>query len=253
MSKYCILSLPRTGSTWLSSAIGNALFISQNYINLGEFINPSARSDKIYKLEDGYIKEYNEQLIIGNYNSFVNDRMDMIVNANKDQPTVLKYMYWPFRHPDVNYLGNLQQIVDHGYRIISLDRDLFDCAVSFTVMVATGVSHRWRNGIGKFKYTGDLVAGEVEKFETITLIEDDFKSYYLSYIIADKLKKELEAKANCSRVNYSNMGFDCFREKIPFGIHSYNIKLYDLPYDKLITNYSNLLEIKERIDKAYGK
>ena len=248
--RYCILSIPRTGSTWLNSGIGYCFSRLKNYINLNEFFTPFMNNNH-YKINDNnmiyHATEITEKFEINDINEFNKFRMDILLNGNVKQPLILKYMYWPFEGVNYNDLENLKKIQNHNIKIININRDTFESAISFYVAKHTGIAHRYLIDANSSWYqSGSGRVASITK-PKISIDINDFEIIYMQFIAADAYKQKMTDELNCTSVNYNTLRMDCFEKGIPFQAISHVQKLYDDDYSSIVTNYDKLLEIKEKI------
>lgn len=250
MFRYCVLSIPRTGSTWLTNGIGYTYHRFKNYINLHEFITPFTRVYSRYELdENNIITEFTEvaPYEVSNPSNFVNSRLDILLKGDVNQPLVLKYMYMTRPLKETNDLDNLQRIQDHKIIIVNLIRDTFDSTISSAVAGLTGIHHKWETDKGEFWST---TKGTIPKINIPNIIVPalDFKATYFQMKQADNEKQKMAELLGCIMVNYNNLRFDCINNKIPFQNFTHSRKVYDVDYREIIQNYDQLLEIKEQVD-----
>jgi hypothetical protein len=150
MIRYCVLSLPRTGSTWLLEGIASHLsstYPDKNFINLGEFFTPSINlhksemytkyyvdKDKLIKKikQDDIVLENSEHVV-----SFINKRLDILLDGSEQQSMILKYMYSNYVDKRINDLENLTKIKNHNFTIVNINRDPFESTVSVLVSKKT--------------------------------------------------------------------------------------------------------------------
>jgi hypothetical protein len=248
-----VLSIPRTGSTWLTNGIGNTYHRFANYVNLHEFFTPFTRINSRYNLDDNnFIKEFveTEPYEILNPTDFINSRMDILLNGNINQPLVLKYMYWTRNFNETNDLNNLQKIQNHKIIIVNLVRDEFESALSSIMAQITGINHRWQNTKGEYWSTSN---GEKTKIDisSINVCALDFQATYFQMKQANIEKQKIADLLGCTTVNYNNLRFDCIDKKIPFQNFTHSRKLYDIEYSEIIKNYDELLEIQHTIDSKW--
>lgn len=254
MFRYCVLSIPRTGSTWLTNGIGHTYHRFKNYINLHEFCTPFTRINSRYKLDDNnIIKEFfeTEPYEVLNPTNFVNSRVDILLKGDINQPLVLKYMYMTRPLKETNDLDNLQRIKDHKIIIVNLVRDTFDSTISAAVAGLTGINHKWETAKGEYWSTSN---GEKTKINIPNIIVPalDFKAAYFQMKQANIEKQKMADLLGCTTINYNNLRFDCINNKIPFQNYTHSRKVYDVDYSEIIKNYDQLLEIKERVDNMFS-
>ena len=251
--RYCVLSIPRTGSTWLVNDIGHCFSILKNYIHLNEFFTPFVY-DKHYKLDDNkmiyHSKEITDKFEVCDFNEFNDSRMDILLNGNIKQPLVLKYMYWSREVLNLKYndLENLKKIQNHNIKIININRNVFESCISYCVATTSGISHKYEDNMISWYHT-DL--GRVLEIVQPKIIIDntDFEIIYMEFIAAFIRKQKMADELNCITVNYNTLKRDCFNNKIPFQLISGSKKLYNEDYSSIITNYNQLLETKEKVEK----
>ena len=252
--RYCVLSIPRTGSTWLVNDIGHCFSRLKNYIHLGEFFTPFV-DDKHYKLDDNKMiclsKEITDKFEICDFNEFNQSRMDILLKGNIKQPLVLKYMYWYRDSLDLKYndLENLKKIQNHNIKIVNINRNVFESCISYCVANISGIYHKFEFNMNTWYHTDS--AGRVPEITQPTIIVDntDFEIIYMEFITAAIYKQKMADALNCMTVNYNILKKDCFNNKIPLRSISNSKKLYDEDYSSIITNYNQLLETKEKVEK----
>ena len=248
--RYCVLSIPRTGSTWLNSGIGYCFSRLKNYINLNEFFTPFMNNNH-YKINNDKMiylaTEITDKFEIDDINEFNKFRMDILLNGNIKQPLILKYMYWPFEGVRYNDLENLKKLQNHNINIININRDTFESAISFYVAKYTGIAHKYVVNSGTTWYQTSAGKSPNITKPIITIDNSDFEIIYMQFIAASIHKQQIADELNCTTVNYKSLRMDCFNKNIPFQPISHLQKLYDEDYSSIITNYDQLLEIKEKI------
>jgi hypothetical protein len=251
--RYCVLSIPRTGSTWLVNDIGRSFSGLKNYIHLGEFFTPFV-DDKHYKLDDNkmiyHSKEITDKFQVCDFNEFNESRMDLLLNGYIKQPLVVKYMYWSrevFGLKSID-LENLKRIQNHNIKIININRNVFESCISYCAAKTSGISHRFEYSMTAW-YQTDL--GRVPEIVQPKIIIDntDFELTYMEFIAGFIHKQKMADELNCVTVNYNTLKRDCFNNKIPFQSISHTKKLYNEDYNSIITNYNQLLETKEKVEK----
>jgi hypothetical protein len=252
--RYCILSIPRTGSTWLQNGIGHCFSRLKNYINLNEFFTPFVNNNH-YTLDDNKMichqKEITDNVEIDDVNKFNKFRMDFILNGNIKQPLIVKYMYWPYEgsiNSEYSVLDNLKKIQNHNIKIININRNVFESAISYCVAKTTGIVHKYESGTGSWYHTNN---GRLDKIiqSPVEIDNKDFEFIYMGFIGAARYKQKMADELNCPNINYNTLRIDCFNNKIPFQYISHTKKLYNEDYSSIIANYSQLIETKEKVEK----
>jgi hypothetical protein len=255
MLRYCILSIPRSGSTWLLTGINHVTYPFKNSINLHEFFTPFTRPFVRYELDDiNNIIEVVEKTRIDviNLSDFIDSRMDIFLKGDSKQPLVFKYMYWSRNEFNITDIDNLKKIQNHNVTIINLNRNVFDSTISALSSGMTGNNHRWntpKDGEWWSTVNGRSITIDISK---IIIPEVDFEATYMQFIMAYREKQKLSDELGCKTINYESLRTDCIKNKIPFQILSHSKKLYDIGYNQIIENYDKLLEIKEKINVEMG-
>jgi hypothetical protein len=258
MFRYCVLSIPRTGSTWLTNGIGFAYHRFANYVNLHEFFTPFTNQFSRYQLDNNnMIKEFTElnPYEVLNPTDFINSRMDLLLSGDINQPLVLKYMYWTRNFNETNDLDNLQKIQNHKIIIVNLVRDEFESALSSIMSQLTGINHRWQNPKGQYWSTSNGEKTEID-ISRMNVCALDFQATYFQMKQANIEKQKIADLLGCTTVNYNNLRFECIDKKIPFQQMSFqqmalSRKLYDIGYSEIIKNYDELLEIRHAVDSKW--
>jgi len=257
MFRNCILSTPRTGSTWLTTGIGGPYSRLKNYVDLGEFFTPYSDGWNGYSLdENNIIKKIDCTDLPDNVEDFAHNQIQLLLSGNIKQPLILKYMYLPYFVQDNlnNHLKILKKIQDHSIKIINLNRDIFESTISVLVVARTGLWARQRLLFDQEDWATD----EGKKFNidlsTLSNIEIDpgeFQAIYLENLNMFKEKQKISDALGCVTVNYDSLSQDCKDNKIYFRSVNRCKKLYDFPYSDLVTNYNQLLEIANAIKASY--
>jgi hypothetical protein len=251
MSRYCILSLPRTGSTWLLEGIASHLlstYTDKNFINLGEFltlsINESDKYIKYYTDENKLIQQVkqldkvpeNSEYVL----SFINKRLSILLDGTNQQSIILKYMYSNHVDHRINDLENLTKIKNHDFTIVNINRDPFESALSYLVSKQTNnwiKSTLWDN-----KNIESVTASSV------TIPINYFKITYNIFLRVSKEKQKVTDDLNCVSVNYKSLVQDCIANQIPFEENNNCQKLYNIDYNSIVTNYDEILSLKSDND-----
>ena len=66
------------------------------------------------------------------------------------------------------------------------------------------------------------------------------------------LKQQIAADLECKTIKFNNLREDCLLNKIPFHSQSHSTKVYDEDYSDIITNYNDLLEIRDEVNTHYA-
>jgi hypothetical protein len=254
MIRYCVLALPRTGSTWLHEGIASHLsstYSDKNFINLGEFFTPSINLHKLEMHTKYYVDKDNliqkikqDDIVLENSEhvvSFINKRLDILLDGSEQQSMILKYMYSNYVDKRINDLENLTKIKNHNFIIVNINRDVFECTLSYLVSKQTNIwikSTLWDNK------KIDLITPA-----SVIIPLDYFKLTYITYLKISEEKQKLAENLCCVTVDYKTLVQDCNINKVPFEENNNCQKLYDMDYNTIITNYDEILRLKAEIDK----
>jgi hypothetical protein len=254
MNRYCVLSLPRTGSTWLLEGIGESIEATDNnFINLGEFFTPTIVANRNYEKHTKYfvdekniikkvktsepVLENTEHII-----NFVNNRINILTTGNTEQSIVVKYMYANHVHNKINDLEILNKIQNHNFTVVNINRNPFTSAISYLIGRRTNVWIRSTNW--------DCQHIDAIAKTTITAPTMQFKVTYSSFLKLYQKKQQLANRLKCVTVNYESLVQDCLINNIPFNENNNCKKLYNVDYTTLITNYDELLNVKDEVDNT---
>lgn len=214
-NRWCIISGPRTGSTWLEHLIWT-YFKKENdkSVHLGEILFPPISKQWFYKLdENNYIIQKT-----GGYlgNNLYNDVVDLLKSSNVSQPIVLRVFTQAELYSKEQYIDFFHDLEKLGFKFISLNRNVFDRAVSLYFMEQSKIVHRWDDTNGYF-YTnldGQIVKNISEQSAHI-IDENKFHDAYNRCNDFINLQQEIVNHINHIKVNYETMIEDCLIEQIP--------------------------------------
>jgi len=250
MTRYCVLSIPRTGSTWMVNDVGRHYSTLKNYITLNEYFTPFMKDNVCYHLDENnmiYSTIEKDHIEISDVNEFRNKRLDILLKGDKNQPLIIKYMYWSHAVPENSDLENLQKIKDHNITIVNINRNPFESTISLLISKRTGVTHHWDTESESWYSTEAGRQTEISVTK-VSIRPSDFEGLYTSFLIAYNDKLKLVDNLGCITVNYNTLESDCLNNNIPLEVNPHSKKLYDIPYSEIIQNYEELLEIKHKID-----
>jgi hypothetical protein len=264
MLRYCVLSIPRSGSTWLTSGIFHILRSLRGIVNLCEY-NVLMHDNHIYELDDKnyvlqqYTKKFTAEEIKNvegtmNVQEFIDNRINLLANSNINQPLILKYLVWHgFCSVKYNDYDNIKKLQDANFVVLNLDRNPFDCAISREVVEHTGIVHCWKNSTNmKYWHTTEGNKYQVDAKPRCVIDTEEFKVNYAEYLMTYNLKQQIASDLKCLTISYDNLREDCLINKVPFHYHSHSAKLYDEDYSDIILNYDDLVKIKHDVDTKYG-
>jgi hypothetical protein len=128
-----------------------------------------------------------------------------------------------------------------GFNFISLDRNIFDRAISWYIMETTGIQHRiGRKNIDIYTSWAD---SQIEiSTDQIRVDVEKFLEFYKLCDIDNKLRLDMNYMLPVKHVNYETLMQDCANNNIPISTNIAIKKTYDLPYKDKIANWEELIE-----------
>jgi len=230
--RWCIVSGPRAGSTFLESSIYEEIkLINPIAIRLEEPIQPEIGGN--YSL----ITIPNNNIVVLKTlpqidvtpKHLSSSLLDILYRSNYDQGITLKI--FPNRdhlseHEYLHFFESLHQV---GFKFISLERNTFNCTISLAMALKT---NQWHNINSKFNQTEKM---HIDKNWFSILLQQAITNQELRRRLLNYYNYELPI------IHYETMRADILKYDIPFKQSSYQ-KTYQKPYDELIENYSELME-----------
>jgi hypothetical protein len=250
--RWCIISGPRSGTNWLEDLIWTHFHkITRFSVKLGEIILPSSGYKHPITLGKSKIIIRTDNTRIGTPKEpqqFLQNQTDLILESNINQPAVMRVFCQTWIYSKDDYLDFFQKIQNCGFQFISLDRNLFDRAISWSMMEHTGFVHRYKSSESDI-YTAftDRVKPEIST-EKIKIDVDKFVEYYKLCKIDTKERQDIEYMLPIRRVSYESLIQDCVDNNIPISVPDITIKkLYDEDYKDTIENYQELVEAASQL------
>lgn len=251
MNRYCVLSLPRTGSTWLLEGIAESIQpinIDNNFINLGEFFTHFIYNKyiKYYVDASNVIRKVKQSDVVTENTAYITNlienRLSILNLGNDKQSIVVKYMYANHVDNKINDLEILNKIQNHNFTVVNINRNPFTSAISYLIGRRTNV---WIRSTNWDCQHIDSIAKT-----NITASTMQFKVTYSAFLKLHQEKQQLANRLKCVTVNYESLVQDCLINNIPFNENNNCKKLYDVDYTTLITNYDELLNVKDEVDNT---
>lgn len=236
-NRWCIISGARSGSRYLEDLIFNGLPRTKlkPSIKLGEFLS----EDFIMYLDSNGTDIFKKQDIASVERREYMDRVLQEIQENDTTSVVTRIFVQPHlistKTPLDLVSAELQKFKNLNFNFIFLQRNIFDRAISALVAHKT---NRWLR-----------LKQEKSVWQTMTIDSESFICQ-INYI-----NKQLEITKNlinsvaisCSLVNYETMFQDCLNNNIPMSTESNLVKTYDVPYQKIILNYHELVTAYEKL------
>lgn len=245
-NRWCIVAGPRSGSTWLELLLIEHLkFIKQYPTNLGEFFHLAVAKkeqfilDKYNYIRVGY-RQYNET-----DQEIYEDRLSMLLANDTKQSLAMRLFPQNYTFNFIDYTSLAKKIQDCNFKFISLYRNIFARAISWSVMDHSSIMHLFKENNFEF-YT--LTTGIKEKtaIEPFYICPKKFTSFLLLSVQDDISRRIINDEVDAVEINYDNLIPDIKNLGItvlPTSIHP----VYEIPYDKLIINYDQLLDIFHKL------
>jgi len=243
--RYCIIAGPRSGSTWLEFIVsGNLKYKNMKPQRLGEFFHPHVAKTEQFVLSE------NNQIIPGKQEYLsdqetVNNRMSMIVAGDHEQSLTMRLFPQEYSFNFIDYLELAKNLEACNFKFISLHRDVFSRALSWAVMDQTSIVHLFKEGDIQYHTTfqGNRNKTNTEPFN---ICPKNFTRILLMVVRDDISRRMISDIVKPVEISYDNIPNDI--RKLGFRIFNTHIlPVHELPYNKLITNYDQLLDIYNKL------
>lgn len=245
-NRWCIIAGPRSGSRWLEDSIWAHYFeITRFAQRLGEVIHPIAGNKCPPLLGKANMLYQNEDCLhygaAENLHSFLKQQTDIIIKSNPIQPLTMRVFCQSWHYSAEEYVDFFEKMQQCGFYFISLDRNIFDRAVSWYMMESTGIQHRMsREKIDVYtSWSGNKTNAPTD---SITVDVEKFLEFYKLCDIDNKLRLDMNYVLPVKHVNYETLIQDCADNNIPTSTNIAIKKTYDLPYKDKIANWEELME-----------
>ena len=239
-NRLCIIAGPRSGSTWLELLLIEHLrFIKKNPTSLGEFFHLDVAKKQQFILVNNYIKFGDQQ--VTTHQEIYENRLTMLSNNNQNQSLTMRLFPQNYIFDFIDYITLAKKIQDCNFKFISLYRNIFARAISWASMDHSSIMHLFKENNFEFYTT---TAGKQEKntVEPFYICTKKFTSFLLLSLQDDISRRIINDIVGAIEINYDSLVQDIQALGItilPTTIHP----VHELPYDKLIINYDQLLEI----------
>jgi hypothetical protein len=243
-NRWGIISGPRTGSTWLEHSIGDALLEhDSSTVQLGEFIHPHIGFNNTINILPGNKLE----CIKEQRNSF-NSKQELIqygrriINTGNITQSVTCRIFTQIDHYSYYQYRDLFTVMhNRGFKLINLNRNLFDRTLSLYFALETGIWHRVNveNQISLVRHS------EMPQDKNIKPIEIDINKFISNYLylkIDTEIRRHLFKDLPGISINYENMQEEIKQHDIPFVFNKVFIRTHEENYEKFILNYDEVLK-----------
>ena len=244
MNRWCIVSGPRSGSTYFEACIYSALLAKDaDAQKLQEFIHPYVAFDNTVSL----LPNKKIKFIEGTHNGLKTktqlvDHIKSIIALSDITQSLTCRVFCQFNHHSKNdFIDFLSLLVNQNFQLINLNRHLLDRAISLYFALETGIWHRTviDNQIKLIRHSD---APQDKNIDKISVDVKKFKSIY-NYIGLDlKLRNEIFQSLPCINVSYENMYNDVIKYNIPFLKNETYIKVHNDIYENYILNYKEVVD-----------
>jgi hypothetical protein len=249
-NRWCIIGGPRTGSTWMSSLLIHRSRLYKHNVDLAEFFEHTNLFNFVIN-EHNFIEE-SVPVAPGDPYDLLCTRLDMIRQSNKGQPAVIKLFVKPYNFPELDYIQLIKEIQELNFQCLILKRNLLDRTISWTLANQTKIMHKWDRNTEIFLDTQDKgrIKGNVmvEQMVADTTIFTDLYRMILQEI---PIMNQIESEFNFPIINYEKLKVDLISNKIFYG-WSGSKKIYENPYNQFVINYTELVDIANKLNKEYN-
>ena len=243
--RYCIVAGPRSGSTWLEFIVLSHLKSKKiNTQRLGEFLHP------VVAINEQFILSNTNQIVYGKkqwatYQETFNGRMEMLLANDPTQSLTMRLFPQEYLFDFIDFIDVAKKLESCNFKFISLYRNIFARAVSWAVMDHTAIVHLFKKNNSQYHIT---FHGKKEKsiVAAIQICPKNFTRIMLMAVQDDIVRRLISEVVEVVEVDYDNLKHDL--QQIGVATYSTDIlPVHELPYNKLITNYDQLLDIYQKL------
>ena len=245
-NRWCIIGGPRSGSRWLEDSIWAYFFNNNRFAQrLSEVIHPLVGNlCQVIVGNSGCLslKDNKDAVEAPDFGKFLKQQTDLILQGDINQPLTMRVFCQTWHYTNEEYLDFFKKMQTHGFNFISLERNLFDRALSWYIMDMTSVQHKLVN---KDTVVYTTLSGDRQPhlgLDNITVDVEKFLEFYTLCGIDDQTRKDIEYFLPVKSVTYENLIQDCNRQNIPIANNVAITKLYESGYKDKIKNYQDLVE-----------
>jgi hypothetical protein len=244
-NRWCIISGPRSGSTWIEKSIFNAIQTHDpSAQRLQEIINPNFGLKNTIKLLPDRKIEFIEgkKIELQNYKQLLDYIAMVMTIGDKNQGLTCKVFPQENHFAIAEYSKFFEMLCNNQFQFIHLKRNLFDRTVSFYFALETDVWHRIideQNQIEMISSSGptkNIVSKE------ITIDISKFINHYKYLQQDEEARQTILSKLPHIEINYETLNEDICQYDIPFFYDTVFLKIYEQPYKEIISNYDQLVQ-----------
>jgi hypothetical protein len=243
--RYCIIAGPRSGSTWLEFILIEHLkSINITPTRLGEFLQP------VVAKNEQFVLSKNNQIVLGKKEwitdqETIEGRLSMILNGDPFQSITMRMFLQNYFFNFVDYIDIIKKLATCNFKFISLHRSIFSRALSWIVMEHSSIIHLLKVGNAQYHTT---LQGNKEKtnIDPFYVNPKDFTRVLLMVVQDDITRRIIDDIVDVTKIDYDNLEQDLRQLDIDM-LPTQILPVHEMPYNKLITNYNQLLDIYNKL------
>jgi hypothetical protein len=239
--KYCIVAGPRSGSTWLEFILIEHLkSINIHPTRLGEFLQPVVAKNEQFTLSADNNIVYGKRQWTTDQETF-DGRLSMILHSNHYQSLTMRLFPQNYFFNFIDYIDVAKKLKSYNFKFLSLHRNVFSRALSWAVMEHTSIIHLFNVNNTQYHTT---FQGKKEKtsIEPFYVCPINFTRILLMAVQDDISRRIINEVVDAVEVDYDSLEQDIQQLKITV-LPTQIYPVHELPYESLITNYNQLLDI----------
>ena len=243
--RYCIVAGPRSGSTWLEFILIEHLkSIKMNPTRLGEFLQPVVARNEQFILSNNNNIVYGKQQWVTDQETF-EGRLSMILTGNHSQSITMRLFPQNYFFNFVDYIDVAKKFTTCNFKFISLYRNIFARALSWAVMDQSSIIHLFN--VNNIQYHTTF-QGNKEKtsVEPLYVCPINFTRILLMAVRDDISRRMINDAVSVVEIDYDNLEQDIQQLEINV-LPTQIFPVHDLPYESLITNYDQLMDIYHKL------
>lgn len=245
--RWCIIAGPRSGSTWLEFIVlGHLRSKKMNTARLGEFLHPGVAKHEQFVLSSSNQILYGKKQWPSDQETF-EGRMLMLLANDPTQSLTMRLFPQNYFFEFIDFIDVAKKLESCNFKFISLHRNIFERALSWAAMDHTGIVHLYKNKENNSQYH-TTYHGIKEKsiVESIQICPKNFTRLMLMVVQDDISRRMINEAVSVVEIDYDNLEQDIQQLKINV-LPTQISPVHELPYNKLITNYDQLLDIYDKL------
>lgn len=243
--RYCIVAGPRSGSTWLELILIEYLkSINMNPTRLGEFLQPVVAKNEQFTLADNNFIVHGKKHWATDQEAF-EGRLSMLLHSDYNQPITMRLFPQNYFFEFVDYIDVAKKLATNNFKFISLYRNIFSRALSWAVMDQSSIIHLFK--VNNIQYHTTF-QGKKDKtnVEPFYVCPKNFTRILLMAVRDDISRRLINEVVDAVEIDYDNLEQDIQQLKINV-LPTQISPVHELPYESLITNYDQLLDIYHKL------